>query len=106
MLVLPTRRSSLLLTWRELGIFACLLCAVVAAACGNGSAVAAVKDNLTIGISIPKVGGNENIIDKVSGSMKLETAVAITPDGKPSKRIFDSWRWIEHGHALELHLQP
>jgi len=106
MLASPTRRSSLLSARRELGVAACLLSAVVAAGCRDADAVGPVKNELTIGISIPKVGGNENNIDKVSGSMKLETAVANGRDGKPARRIFDAWTWIEHGHALQLHLPP
>jgi len=106
MLVLPTRRSSLPSTRRELGIFACLLIALAASACRNAGAVAAARDNLTIGISIPKVGGDDSNTDKVSGSMKVEAALANTQDGKPAGRIFDTWSWIEHGHALELHLRP
>ena len=61
---------------------------------------------MTIGISIPKVAGETDNTDKVSGAMKVETALANAQDGKPARRIFDTWGWIEHGHALELHLPP
>ena len=106
MLALPTRRSSHLLTRRELGIYACLLGGLLTGACRRSADLSPAKDNVTIGVSLPKMSPYEVSARKVSGSMSLETAVAIGPDGKPAKRIFDTWGWLEHGHALELHLRP
>ncbi|MEO7272561.1 MAG: ABC transporter substrate-binding protein, partial [Vicinamibacterales bacterium] len=103
---LPTRRSSHPPTRRELGLIACLLAALISPGCRKAADAGVVKDHLTIGLSLPKLSPNEVSADRVSGTMKLEAAVAVAQDGKPAKRIFDEWSWIEHGHALELHLQP
>jgi peptide/nickel transport system substrate-binding protein len=96
------------LTRRELGIYACLLCAALSTACRPKSPPGIVKDTVTIGVSLPKVGdqASENTLDRVVGSMKLESAVAIDQNGKPAPRVFDTWKWLEHGLALELHLRP
>jgi len=108
MLVLSIRRSSHVLARPELAVYVWLFCAILIAGCRRpaDAGTGPLRDNLTIGLSLPKLSANEVTARRVSGSMSLETAVAVGQDGTPAKRIFDAWDWLEHGHALELHLQP
>ena len=76
----------------------------MASDCRTSAAPEPSRDHVTIGVSIPKLTGTELSAATVGGSMLRDSGVAFDQNGHPSPRIFDTWEWLEHGHALQLHL--
>jgi peptide/nickel transport system substrate-binding protein len=101
---LNVRRASAGLLRRQLHVGACLL--IFAAACRTDTAPATpTKHSLTIGMSLPS-GTAGTPTARLVKDIKVEAPVATAPDGRPAGRVFDTWRWLEDGVALELHLRP
>jgi peptide/nickel transport system substrate-binding protein len=84
-----------------------LLVAFSSAGCEPGNATTSRRSNvLTIGVPEGVVAGTDLGLQNLAAFLSVEGLTQLSPDGRATPRLAQSWRWERDGYSLRIVLRP